>query len=60
MGKVGFEGDDMHLVMFILCLSCSLGIQIEMQVGYTSLEFDKEVWAGDVNLALINIGSGSR
>ena len=55
MSIAGFEGDDMHLVLFVLCFSCSLGIQIEMQVRYTSLEFDIEVWAGEVNLALINI-----
>lgn len=43
MGITGFEGDDIYLFLFILCFSCSLGIQIEMPVGYTSLEFDTGV-----------------
>lgn len=45
----------MRSVLFILCFRCLLGIQIEMQVGYTSLEFSIMVWAGDINLALNKI-----
>ena len=43
------------IIISVLCFRCSLVIQVKMQVGYTSLEFWIEVWAGDVHLAFFNI-----